>query len=312
MTRHFLLALLILLSACSQPAKPPLRIAISPWPGYEFLYLAEQLKLFEAEGVEVQIVQFSSPVDGRRAYATGQVDGFCSSPDGVLIIREQSQRQPRIVYVTDYSSGGDLIVSRKGIDTIQQLAGKRVGVEPGTISSYVLIQALNKAKLDSHDLKLVYLAQSEILNALTRDDIDAAVTYPPYSIAILKQPQYQEIFDTREVPGEVLDVIAVDAETLNARKNDVQAMLRALDAAYEYARQNPDKAYTIMAAREGISVDEFRHSIVNDLQILRAVDQPFYFGDDQRLLKALKSAQAILLANGEIKQSVELATLIAN
>lgn len=312
MNRRLLLALLLLLSACSQPPKPPLRIAISPWPGYEYLYLAEQLKLFKAEGVEVQVVQFSSPIDSRRAYATHQVDGFCSSPDGVLITREQSQRLPRIIYVSDYSSGGDLIVSRKGIDSIQQLAGKRVGIEPGTINSYVLTQALNKAKLESRQLQLVYLAQTEMLNALKLNQIDAAVTYPPYSIAMLKHPQHQEIFNTREIPGEVLDVIAIDSEILAARKTDVQAMLRALDAAYEYARQHPDKAYAIMAAREGISVDEFRNSIVNDLQLLRAVDQPFYLGPDQRLFKALQNAQAILLANGEIKQSVDLTSLVAD
>jgi NitT/TauT family transport system substrate-binding protein len=298
--------LLLFLSACSPPEKPPLRIAISPWPGYEFLYLAEQLKLFEAEGVEVQIVQFSSPIDSRRAYATGQVDGFCSSPDGVLIVREQSQRQPRIVYVTDYSSGGDLIVSRAGITHVDQLAGKRVGVEAGTINNFVLAHALEKANLTSNSAQRVYLAQSDMLS----NDIDAAVTYPPYSIAMLKQPHLREIFSTRQIPGEILDVIALDAEVIATRKDDVHAMLRGLEAAYEYARQNPQKAYTIMAAREGITVDEFRNSILNDLYLLRAVDQAFYLGPDQRLLKALQSAQRLLLDSGEIKQAVDLTTLV--
>jgi NitT/TauT family transport system substrate-binding protein len=310
MTRPLLLILLLLLSACSPPEKPPLRIAISPWPGYEFLYLAEQLKLFEAEGVEVQIVQFSSPIDSRRAYATGQVDGFCSSPDGVLIVREQSQRQPRIVYVTDYSSGGDLIVSRAGITHAEQLAGKRVGVEAGTINNFVLAHALEKANLSSNSAQRVYLAQSDMLSALLSNDIDAAVTYPPYSIAMLKQPHLREIFSTRQIPGEILDVIALDAEVIATRKDDVRAMLRGLEAAYEYARQNPQKAYTIMAAREGITVDEFRNSILNDLYLLRAVDQAFYLGPDQRLFKALQSAQRLLLDNGEIKQAVDLTTLV--
>lgn len=312
MTRPLLFVFLLLLGACSPPAKPPLRIAISPWPGYEFLYLAEQLKLFEAEGVEVQIIQFSSPIDSRRAYATGQVDGFCSSPDGVLIAHEQSQRQPRIVYVTDYSSGGDLIVSHTSIKSVQQLVGKRVAVEPGTINNYVLNHALNKAGVRAESLQRVYLAQSEMLNALAQNQIDAAITYPPYSIAILKDPHYHEIFSTRQIPGEVLDVIAIDAQVLATRKADVQATLRGLEAAYQYAQLNPEKAYALMAAREGISVDEFRNSILNDLRMLRAVDQPFYKGLDQRLFIALQKAQALLLANGDIKAQTDLTLLIAD
>lgn len=310
MSRSLLITLLLLLGACSPPPPEPLRIAINPWPGFEYLYLAEQLNLFAAEGVQVQIIQLASANDSSRAYGLGQVDGYCTTPGGVLLSREQSGRQPQIVHVTDYSNGGDVIVAKAPIRTLQQLIGKRVGVEPGSLNSYVLARALRRNGLAIEQLTLVNLGQTEMLEALQNGVLDAAVSYPPFSVPLLKGPTYQEIFTTRSIPGEVLDVIAFDASVLATRKLEVQAMLRALDEAYEYARVHPDEANRLMAARENLAPQEFAKIIRNDIQVLRAVDQPFYLGSHGLLMQALQNTQDVLLANDELQQATNLAALL--
>jgi NitT/TauT family transport system substrate-binding protein len=311
MSRCLVITLMLLLIACSPPPAEPLRIAINPWPGFEYLYLAEQLKLFEAEGVQVKILQFGSAHDSGRAYQLGQADGYCTTTVGVLLSREQSGRQPQIVHVTDYSSGGDLIIAQAAIDDLSQLAGKRVGIEPNTLNSYILARALNTTGLKVAELSLVNLAQSNMFEALQTGEIDAAVTYPPFSVEMLKQPQLKEIFNTRAIPGEVLDVIAIDASVLATRKSEVQAMLRALEAAQQYAQAHPDEANRIMAARENLKPEEFANIVRNDLQLLRAADQQFYYGTGQRLMKALESSQEVLLANKELLHPTDLNLLIA-
>jgi NitT/TauT family transport system substrate-binding protein len=311
MLRSLLISLFLLLSACSPPPAEPLRIAINPWPGFEYLYLAEQLDLFAAEGVQVKVLQFGSAHDSSRAFDLGQVDGYCSTPGGVLLSREQSPRQPQIVHVIDYSSGGDLIIAKAPISTLQQLVGKRVGVEPNSINSYVLARALRRAGLSLEQLTLINLGQNSMLEALENGVIDAAVSYPPFSVPMLKLTQYQEIFTTRSIPGEVLDVIAFDASVLANRKPEVQAMLRALDAAYEYAKEHPDEANRLMATRESLTPQEFANIIRNDVQVLRAVDQPFYLGRNGLLMQALQSTQDVLLANDELQQPTNLAALVA-
>jgi len=311
MPRGLLFSLLLLLSACSPPPPEPLRVAINPWPGFEYLYLAEQLKLFEAEGVQVKILQFGSAHDSSRAYELGQVDGYCTTPGGALLSREQSARQPQIVHVTDYSSGGDLIVAKAPIRSVTQLVGKRVGVEPGSLNSYILARALRSAGLSVEQLTLVNLGQNAMLEALQNGVIDAAVSYPPFSVPMLKQPHYQEIFTTRSIPGEVLDVIAFDAAVLATRKSEVQAMLRALEAAHAYASAHPDEANRLMAARENLPPEEFANILRNDLHVLRMADQPFYLGANGLLMQALHSTQEVLLANDELQQPTDLAALLA-
>jgi NitT/TauT family transport system substrate-binding protein len=311
MSRYCLIALLLLVTACTEPAKQPLRIAINPWPGFEYLYLAEQLKLFEAEGVQVKLLQFSSANDSSRAYQLGQADGFCTTPGGALISREQSERQAQIVHVTDYSSGADQIVAHRSINSLPTLVGKRVGIEPNTLNSYILARAANNAGINFNQLSLVNLAQTDMLEALQTSVIDAAVTYPPFSVQMLKQPQLHEIFNTRLIPGEILDVIAVDAQVMKTRKADVHAMLRALEAAHEYAQAHPDEANKLMAARENLTPAEFAGIVRNDLQILRAADQEFYLGPNNLLFKALQHTQEVLLANGELSKASDLTQLIA-
>ncbi|MBP8184620.1 MAG: ABC transporter substrate-binding protein [Pseudomonas sp.] len=310
MSRYLLIGLVVLLSACSAPPEP-LRIATNPWPGYEYLYLAEQLKLFEAQGVAVQVFQFSSLSDSRRAYERGQVDGFGGTLVEVLVANEQSQRPPKIVHVSDYSNGGDLIVAQTDIAQTQQLQGKTVAIEPGTLNTYILARALNRAGLSLEQVKLVSLAQADMFTALQQKHIDAAVTYPPHSIEMLKQLPLKQLFSSREIPGEVLDVIALDAQLVATRKADVQAMLRALEAAHDYARAHPQEAHRIMAEREKISPEDFRVAVENDLKILHAADQAAYFGPQGLILPALQNTQAVLLANGELSKSTDLAALLA-
>ncbi|PTS85017.1 nitrate ABC transporter [Pseudomonas sp. HMWF032] len=310
MARYLLLAALLLLAACSEP-KPPLRIAITPWPGNEFLYLAEQQQLFEAEGVGVKILQFDSLNDARRAYERGQADGFGGTLVEVLVAREQSQRHPQVVHVTDYSNGGDMLIARPGIDNVRQLVGLRVAVEPGTLNTVILARALEQQGLDLAQVTLTSVPQGQMLEALQQGRVDAVVTYPPFTLEILKQPQFQKIFSTREIPGEILDIVAVDASVLATRKADVQAMLRALEAAHHYTRQHPEQAYAIMAAREGISPEDFRAAVENDLKLLSAADQIAYFGAEQRLLRSLQHIQRVLLHSQELTQPTDLNALVA-
>ena len=54
-------ALLLALAACGSEPKEPLRIGVNVWPPFELLYLARARGYFDAEKVDVDLVDFSSP-----------------------------------------------------------------------------------------------------------------------------------------------------------------------------------------------------------------------------------------------------------
>ena len=75
------------------PEKPAsFRLGIIPWPGYEFLYLAQGKGFYHDEGLEVRIVEFDSLSDARRAYERGQIDALGTTVIEVLQARDTSSR----------------------------------------------------------------------------------------------------------------------------------------------------------------------------------------------------------------------------
>lgn len=241
------------------PEKPTAwRIGINPWPGYEFLYLAQEMGFYRDAGLDVRVVEFSSLADARRAYERGQINVIATTVIEVLQIREHSPRSPQIVQVVDYSNGADLILARPGLTNAASLRGARIGVELASLGVYVLVRGLEQGGLGLADVQPVSMDQLSMGDAFRKGELDAVVTYPPASIQLLRDTKASTVFTTAEIPGEVLDVIAVEAELNTRRPGDVARLLRAYHRAIAYARQHPAEAYRIMAGRQGITPEEFR------------------------------------------------------
>ncbi|MEO6752322.1 MAG: ABC transporter substrate-binding protein, partial [Chthoniobacteraceae bacterium] len=116
-------------AGCGDARQSELRIAINPWPGSEFLYLAKEKGFLAAERLNVRLVEYSSLSDCRVAFESGQVDAMTGTLIDVLMARENSQRISQIVLVSDYSDGADVILARPDITSVPALKGRRVGLE---------------------------------------------------------------------------------------------------------------------------------------------------------------------------------------
>lgn len=274
-------------------AHPPLRIAMNPWPGYEFATLAAHLGFFEEEGVQVRLVELSSLSDCRRAVERHQVDGMFSTLVEVLLSQQQSGLPSDITLVADASEGADVIVARDDLPDLASLKGRRIAVEDASLNEVVLHRALQSAGLALTDVTIVHMAALEMPRAFAEGRIDAAVSYPPMSLTLLKQGAHT-VFCTRQMPGVILDVLAFHRHTAQTRADEVAAFGRAFFRAMDYARQNPDKAYAIMAAREGITAEEFKEVLSNGIRLVTAAEQTEYLGPGGKLHAAARMISADL------------------
>lgn len=259
------------LTACREP--PPLRVGLNAWPGYEFLFLAEQIGAFQETGRPVKLVEFTSLSDARRAYERGQIDGLGTTVVEVMQAREIRDRSLQIVRVVDASMGADRILARTSHPDVKSLAGARVGVEFASLGVYVLGRALERAGLGLQDVQIVSSNQATMKDQFARAQLDAIVTYPPFSLELMKAPDTRTLFSTAEIPGEVVDVLAFDATLVKERPDDIARLLTAFDRAMEYYGQHPARASAIMAAREGISAREFEGTLENGIELFSARQQ---------------------------------------
>jgi NitT/TauT family transport system substrate-binding protein len=303
--RHFPLlgavAALAFNIGCSPEKPAALRVGINPWPGYEFLYLAEEKGFYREEGLEVRLVEFNSLSDARRAYERGQINVLASTVIEVLQARDNSPRSPQIVQVVDYSNGADVILARPGLTNAAGLRGARIGVELASLGVYVLARGLEQSGLSLADVKMVSLDQLSMVDAFRKGELDAIVTYPPTSIKLLRDGKASTVFSSVEIPGEVIDVIAVEAEINTQRPGEVAKLLRAYHRAIAYTRQNPADAYRIMAEREGLTPEEFRKALTEGIRLLAESDQAEYLRPGGKLASVIDRSDGILRQSGQIK-----------
>lgn len=285
---------MLLLSGCKEEERSTLRIGLNAWPGYEFLYLAQERGYYTQEGVRVELVELSSLSDTRRAYERGTLDGFGTTLIDALQSRHSTPPGPQVVRVVDHSNGADVIVTRAGIPDVKSLKGCRVGVEMVSLGIYILSRALEKAGLNLTNVTPVYTDSESMARDLAAGKLDAIVTYPPFSIPFLNKKEFNPVFSSLDLPGEVVDVIAFDSKIVATRAAEVQRVLRAFSRAVAFTQRDPETAMRIMAQREGISPAEFKSSLQNGMSMLGDQHQAAYLGPDGKLWELMQRVDWVM------------------
>lgn len=305
MIKILLISLSLLVVSCSPQENKAVTIAISPWPGYEFLYLAEQKNFFADVGANIKLLQLGSLSDSQRAYLNGYTDGFASTIIEAVQAQVLGQEPLSIVMVSNYSNGADVIVTSKGIADISELRNLTVGAEVSSLGIFMLQRALEKSNLQLDDVNLVNVEQSRGMKALRDGSVDAFVTYPPVSTNILNSPRYHVIFSSADIPKEIVDVLSLSQKVLRDNPELPQQLFRAWEMARKYYEDYPTESIRIMAAREQISPVDFEAILKNELVILDAREQQQLLKAGSTLDRSLRSVCLALVHAGALETDCE-------
>jgi len=145
-------ALLLPLMGCMRGPEPAVRIGTNVWIGCEPLYLARELGRLDPNAV--QLVEYPSASEVRRAYRNQAIDGMVISLDELLGLAADGL-QPLIILVVDVSNGADVVVGRRGMRTMRDLKGKPVAVESSALGAFVLSRALALNGMQASDVNVV-------------------------------------------------------------------------------------------------------------------------------------------------------------
>ncbi|TAJ24072.1 MAG: transporter substrate-binding domain-containing protein [Planctomycetota bacterium] len=301
------LALAPLFGAGCGAEASPIRIGINPWPAWEFFYLAEVRGHYRDCGVEVEIVEFSSLGDAKRAYERGQVDAYLGTLVEVATTHASDGRAPVVALVTDYSNGADQVIARAPLATPRDLVRRRVAVEKGSLNVFVLARALDACGASLAEVELVDLDQLGMLEAFRQGTVDAIVAYPPVSLDALKLPGSASVFTSASIPGEIVDVLAVDGALVRDRADDVEAIRRAYARAVADYEREPASALTVMAKREGLAPAEFEAALRDGVRLVGADEQAEYLRADGKLAANYAAVVDVLRRTGQLDVCAEAA-----
>lgn len=300
------IAMGLALAACAPSQTTELRLGTNIWPGYEPLYLAAELGYYPDKTVD--LVEFLSASEVIRAFRNESIEAAALTLDEALILLD-NDIPIKVVLVTDISLGGDAILAKPGIETVGDLAGKRIGVEGTALGAYILSRALDIYDVALDTLEVVQLEVSEQEAAYRDDSVDAVVTFEPVRSKILTAGA-REIFSSREIPTEIVDVIVVHESYLRQHPNQVAAVVNGWFRAIEYVVEHPDDAAARMSHRLGITPAQVLESFERMVLPTRQENERLLGGSTPQLLQSVRRLQDVMLSKELLTGPVTVDTLL--
>ncbi len=162
-----------------------LRVALVPRFTLAPLYLADEKRYFEAEGIQIERLPLSQSNEVLPTLAAGKVDVAFTSIGPALINAVVRGAPIRVVAARDMvvpgcTTGGTVFASAAafpdGLKDLRQLRGKRVVVNnPTGVMSFFLDELLRSVGMTLKDVKTVNLRSVDGVAALLGGKVDAVV-----------------------------------------------------------------------------------------------------------------------------------------
>lgn len=291
-----------LLTACA-PREQSLRIATHPWIGYESLCLAQELDWLPPGAA---LRHRDSSAESMAALRAGEVDAATLTLDEMLRVRASGVPLTAVL-VFDSSSGADVVLARPGIERLQDLAGKRIGYEPTAVGALVLSEVMAQAGLGDDAVTRIELPLREQLAAWRDGAVDAVVTYEP-TAAALRAEGAVRVFDSRQMPDTIFDVLAMRTDRLKGREATLRRVIDTHFRALAYLHQNRDDAVYRIAAHQRVTADDVRRALAG-VTLPDVEGNRYALGRGSRFASATQRLHRLMLDRGLLAEADTLADL---
>jgi NitT/TauT family transport system substrate-binding protein len=234
-----------------------INVGYSVWPGWLPWQVAQVEKLFDKNKVNVNLQWFDGYLDSINDFAEGNLDANCQTLNDTIASVAAGADQV-VVLVNDNSTGNDQIIVSDQIKTKQDLKGKKIAVEQGTVDHFLLLRGLQEVGLTSADFEFVAMETGAAADAFVAGRVDAVGVFAPFTTKALLRPGSKVLFSSRDYPGAIPDHLVVSRQLVTDKPEVVQAMVDSWFDTLAFIESNKDRAIEIMAERAGVTVDEYQ------------------------------------------------------
>tara|TARA_A100001391_G_scaffold113484_1_gene76343 strand:- start:1605 stop:2675 length:1071 start_codon:yes stop_codon:yes gene_type:complete len=196
-------------------------------------------------GINIDVVQINDYIESINQYTAGQYDGCTMTNMDALTIPAAGGVDTTALIVGDFSDGNDGIIL-KDKTKLADIKGQNVNLVELSVSHYLLARALETVGMSERDVTVVNTSDADLVAAYQTKDVTSVVTWNPLLSAIAEQPGAHTVFDSSDIPGEVIDLMVVNTDTLKANPKLGKALAGAW---YEITAHMADDGETGKQAR---------------------------------------------------------------
>ncbi|MDX1294782.1 MAG: ABC transporter substrate-binding protein [Sulfurimonadaceae bacterium] len=296
------LSTVLWIGGCESSQKPQTyTIGTNNWPGYEPLHLAEERGYFQKP---VMVNTYKSATEVLNLFRTGKLHLAAITLDEAVMLRDQGY-EPVVIAILDISDGADVIMAGPGIKTLADLRGKTIGVENSALGSYILARALEIGGLTLQDVNVFPVGHNRHEEVFTKNVVDAVITFEPVRSALVKKGA-NEIFTSKEMPGEIVDVLVIKRGYFE--QTIIDDLLQGWSRSTSAINDREADAVKRTAQRLQQTPGEFIASL--DGLKIPTLDESNMMLTDGTMEKTLEKIQKVMLEKGLIKEEFDVKTML--
>jgi len=237
-----LFALAAAIAAFARPAaadadKPTFTIGWSiyaGWTPYSYMQKSGILRKWaDKYGVSIKVQRFDY-APSLDAFVARNIDACTMTNMEALDMPAASGVPTTVVLIGDYSNGNDALLVRNGLQ-LKDLAGKKMLLVQKTVSEYLFDRAMTLNGMRDHikRVRMINTSDADLAGAFIGDgSVAAAVTWKPLVSQIQKQKGVTSLFNSSQIPGEILDLTVVRNDVLARSDGAGQRFAKALTGAW--------------------------------------------------------------------------------
>jgi len=250
-------------------------------------------------GISVEIVQINDYVESINQYTAGAFDGCAMTNMDALSIPAAGAVDTTALIIGDFSNGNDGVIL-KGKEALADIKGQKVNLVELSVSHYLLARALDTVGLKESDLTVVNTSDADMVAAYGTDDVTAVVTWNPLLSEIDGIDGANKVFDSSGIPGEIIDIMMVNTETLKDNPNFGKALVGAWYEMMGLMSKDDEPAIaakTAMATASGTDLAGFDAQLATTQMFYLPADAVAFTGDD-KLIETMKFVAQFLFDHG--------------
>lgn len=218
---------------------------IADYWGTSIAAIATDQGMWEEHGLDADLKVFTNGPIQVQALNAGSLD-FAYIGPGALWLPASGQTKVIAPNAFGYS---DRVIAQEGIETVADLAGKRVGVPEGTSGDMLLRLALAEQDLGLDAIEFISMDPSTIVTAFASGQIDAAgIWYPFVDVIGRRVPGMVELASNEDFfPDIAFPSSFIVSDDMADEEETIRRVVAVIKQANDFRLNNPDEAVSITA-----------------------------------------------------------------
>jgi NitT/TauT family transport system substrate-binding protein len=220
--------------------------------------------------INIDVVQFNDYVESMNQYTAGEFDACTMANIDALTIPAAGGVDSTALIVGDFSNGNDAVILKDG-ESLSDAKGQNINLVELSVSHYLLARGLDSVGLSERDVRVVNTSDADLVAAFTTSDVTAVSTWNPLVSEILDMPNSNKVFDSSQIPGEIIDTLIVNTEVLNQHPKLGKALVGAWYEIMDKMKQE-ESVREHMGKASGTDLSGFESQLASTKMFYQAKD----------------------------------------